>query len=253
MTDPRHRFSERVANYVRFRPDYPPELVSALLAGSEIGGSPVVADVGSGTGLFTRRLLERGLRVYAIEPNANMRLAAEAYLTAYDNLVSIDGDAGDTGLADASVGLVTVAQAFHWFDNEQTRAEFARILRADGRLALIWNKRRLCQPFQQAYDELLQELAPEYGKVNHMNLGAADITEFFATESMQQMHFDNRQQLDFDGLLGRLKSSSYCPDEDSETYTRLRDALRDLFDQHATAGLLTFEYDCQLYHGPIAR
>lgn len=253
MTDPRHRFSERVANYVRYRPGYPPVLLTTILDGFGKGILPVVADVGSGTGIFTQLLLERGLRVYAIEPNTNMRLAAEESLGAYGKLSSVDAGAENTGLDAASVDLVTAAQAFHWFNNESTRAEFARILKPDGRLALLWNRRRLKQSFQQDYDALLRELAPEYGKVNHMNLSTDDIAGFFATGSMQQRHFDNRQQLDFDGLRGRLESSSYCPEAGSKQYHRLLQALRRLFEEHAEEGRLAFDYDTQLYHGPIAR
>ncbi len=250
MTDARSRFSDRVANYIRYRPGYPPELIAALLADSD---NPVVADIGSGTGIFTRLLLQQGLRVFGIEPNANMRQAGEAYLADYDNFVSIDGDAEETGLDDASVDLITAAQAFHWFNNEQSRKEFARILSPDGQLALIWNKRRQEQPFQQAYDALLRELAPEYDQVNHMNLSSADIAEFFAEGEMQVQHFINHQQLDFEGLSGRLKSSSYCPVEGTPAYDLLIDALRTLFGKHAANGLLIFEYDTQLYLGPVAR
>jgi len=250
MTDARSRFSDRVANYIRYRPGYPPELIAALLADS---AKPVVADIGSGTGIFTRLLLQQGLRVYGIEPNANMRQAGEEHLAEYGDFTSIDGGAEDTGLDDASVDLITAAQAFHWFDNEPSRNEFARILKADGKLALIWNKRRLEQPFQQAYDELLREMTPEYGKVNHMNLSNADIAAFFVEGEMEVQHFDNDQQLDFEGLSGRLKSSSYCPAEGTPAYDRLIDALRALFEKHAGNGLLNFEYDTQLYLGPIAR
>lgn len=250
MIDARNRFSDRVANYIRYRPGYPPELIAALLADS---GMPVVADIGSGTGIFTRLLLQQGLSVIGIEPNANMRQAGEEYLADYDNFISIDGGAEATGLDDASVDLISAAQAFHWFNNERSRNEFARILKPDGRLALIWNKRRQEQPFQQAYDALLREMAPEYGQVNHMNLSAADIGEFFAEGEMQVQHFDNYQQLDFDGLSGRLKSSSYCPLEGTPAYHLLIDALRALFEMHASDGLLIFEYDTQLYLGPVAR
>ena len=250
MTDARSRFSDRVANYIRYRPGYPPELIAVLLADSD---KPVIADIGSGTGIFTRLLLQRGLRVFGLEPNANMRQAGAEYLAEYGNFTSIDGGAEDTGLAAASVDLITAAQAFHWFNNEQSRKEFARILKPGGQLALIWNRRRLEQPFQQAYDALLREVAPEYGQVNHMNLSSAAIAEFFAAGEMQVLHFDNFQQLDFDGLLGRLKSSSYCPGEGTAEYARLSRELRGLFDKHAIDGLLAFEYDTQLYRGPIAR
>jgi len=252
MKDSRNRFSDRVSNYIRFRPGYPDALLSVLLSEAESRDAPVIADVGSGSGIFTRLLLQQGLRVYGIEPNLSMRQAAEAYLADYSNFVSIDGDAEYTGLADASVDLVTAAQAFHWFNNDASKAEFNRILRPGGRLALIWNKRRVEQPFQQAYDATLRELAPEYDKVNHMNLGADDIAGFFKPGQMQLAHFNNRQQLDFDGLTGRLKSSSYCPVEGSPEYARLIEELSRLFNQHAVDGQLAFEYDTQLYLGPIA-
>lgn len=249
MTDARRRFSERVENYIRFRPGYPSALVSAL----PLGDDSVVADIGSGTGIFTQLLLQRELRVFGVEPNTNMRLAAEEFLADYKHFVSIDGDAENTGLADASVDLITAAQAFHWFNNEQSSKEFARVLKPSGNLALIWNKRRLQQPFQHAYDALLRETAPEYGKVNHMNLGDADIAGFFAPGRMEVLQFDNYQRLDFEGLIGRLKSSSYCPEESTPAYDLLTRKLRNLFDEHAVEGLLTFEYDTQLYQGPVCR
>jgi SAM-dependent methyltransferase len=250
MTDPRSRFSDRVANYVKYRPGYPAELVTALLGRN---AKPVVADLGSGTGIFTRLLLQRDLRVFGVEPNAAMREAAEEYLSQYDNFSSIDGDAENSGLDDASVDLITAAQAFHWFNNEQARTEFARILKTDGELALIWNKRRMEQPFQRAYDALLRQIAPQYDQVNHMNLGSGDLAGFFAAGAMQVQHFDNHQQLDFEGLIGRLKSSSYCPVDATPAYRQLVKELRLLFDKHAVDGLLVFEYDTRLYRGALAR
>jgi len=252
MTDSRNRFSNRVADYVRFRPGYPPELVSALLAQLAPSNVPVAADIGSGTGIFTRLLLDRGFRVFAVEPNRNMRHAAEAHLASYRDFVSIDGGAEDTGLADASVDLVTAAQAFHWFSNEESRAEFRRILKPGGKLALIWNRRNLSQPFQQGYETLLREFAPEYDKVNHMNLSDDDLAEFFVAGGMTVFHFENNQRLDFDTLIGRLKSTSYCPAEDSGEYARLYQELGQLFAGSAVEGVIEFAYDTQLYCGPVA-
>ena len=252
MTDSRERFSDRVDNYVRYRPGYPEDLVTALFSGRDPATS-TVADIGAGSGIFTRKLLATGARVFAIEPNGPMRNAAEQDLREYENFISIDRGAEDTGLDDDSVDLITAAQAFHWFNNRESLAEFQRILRPRGRLALIWNKRNLQQPFQQAYDALLRELAPDYGKVNHMNLGDDEIGAFFAPGQMHLSHFDYRQQLDFEGLLGRLQSSSYCPPEKTPEYERLRRALRDLFDEHAKEQILDFEYDTLLYLGKLAR
>ena len=251
MTDSTRRFSDRVEAYQKYRPGYPPALVSTLLEKAGLGAGAVVADIGSGTGIFTRLLLDHGLRVSAVEPNPNMRKAAEASLSEYENFTSIDGSAEQTGLSGGSNGLVTAAQAFHWFNNAATKAELQRILKPDGKLALIWNKRAVSEPFQQAYDAILCEYAPEYGKVNHMNLDEDDIVDIFAAGSMDLLHFDNSQSLDFSALIGRLQSSSYCPAEDSAQYIPLVTELLGLFDQFAINGRINFEYDTQLYLGTV--
>jgi len=249
MTDSTQRFSDRVEAYVKFRPGYPDELVQTLLQKT----SPrTVADVGSGTGIFTRLLLDQELNVFAVEPNANMRHAAEVLFSGYAYFTSVDASAERTGLAEHSVDLITAAQAFHWFNNTATRTEFRRILKADGKLALIWNKRKVSHPFQQAYDAILKTYAPEYGVVNHMNLSETDIAEFFDDGHMEVLRFDNCQQLTFPGLLGRLKSSSYCPAETSPQYPSLVAELAALFEQFAVNDMIDFQYDTQLYFGTIA-
>ena len=253
MTDSRERFSDRVDDYLRYRPDYPPALVPSLLSHCELDSGAAVADIGSGTGIFSAHLLRHGLEVYAVEPNQPMRAAAEERLGGQPGFHSVDASAADTGLATASVDLVSAAQAFHWFNTDDARREFARILKPGGSLALIWNRRDLAQPFQQVYDNLLREFAPEYGKVNHMSLERDDFAAFFAGGDPAELHFDNAQRLDFHGLLGRLKSSSYCPAEDSPLYIPLVNELLAQFDRHARDGHVDFHYDTQLYLGEIAR
>jgi SAM-dependent methyltransferase len=251
MTDSTRRFSDRVEAYQKYRPGYPPVLVSTLLEKARLDAGAVVADIGSGTGIFTRLLLDHGLQVTAVEPNTNMRLAAETALSDYQQFTSIEGTAELTGLEDDSIDLVTAAQAFHWFNNTATKAEFQRILKPGGRLALIWNKRAVSEPFQQAYDAILSEYAPEYNKVNHMNLDTNDIAAFFSAGSMELLHFDNSQSLDFSELIGRLQSSSYCPAEGSAQYIPLVTELVNLFDQFAVNGRIDFAYDTQLYLGIV--
>lgn len=249
---PGERFSSRVDDYQKYRPDYPQSLLTEIIKQSGLDDSAVIADFGSGTGIFTRRLLQAGFEVYAVEPNREMRVAAESALAAEPGFSSIDGSAEDSRLESASIDLITAAQAFHWFNSETAKQEFRRVLKPGGQLALIWNKRKLSQPFQQAYDAILREFAPEYGKVNHMNLSETGIQSFFATGAMQRIVIDNSQQLDFTGLLGRLKSSSYCPEESSPQYIPLATELLSLFDQYAIDGSIAFEYDSELYLGPIS-
>jgi len=252
-TDSTGRFSTRVESYIRYRPGYPASLVPQLLAASGLDAGATVADIGSGTGIFSQRLLEQDCRVYAVEPNGPMREAAQALLGDNPQFISVDATAEHTGLDSDTIDLVTAAQAFHWFNNEATREEFRRILKAAGQVALIWNRRDTRQPLQQAYDAILREFAPEYGKVNHMNLGLEEIAAFLDPAKIEQMNFDNSQRLDFASLLGRLKSSSYCPTEDSAQYIPLVTELLALFDHFAVDGHIDFGYDPQVFLGPPGR
>ncbi len=250
MTDSTERFSDRVDDYVRYRPGYPAELIDALLAAAGESSHPKIADIGSGTGIFTHLLLERGARVSGVEPNAEMRRAAETTLRSFPGFNSIDGSAEETGLAARTVDLVTAAQAFHWFNNSGARREFVRILKPGGMLALVWNRRRLEEPFQQAYDSLLRAHSADYEKVNHLSLTDASIGAFFAPAKVTAANFDNPQILDFDGLLGRLRSASYCPPTGTPTYRALVADLEQLFADHAVHGKIRFVYDSRLYLGP---
>lgn len=251
MADATQRFSDRVENYVRHRPSYPSELLQALSHKTGLADDAVVADIGSGTGILTRLLLEQNLNVLGIEPNTNMRAAAEALLSGYPGFTSIDAPAERTGLEDNSVDLITAAQAFHWFNNTETKTEFERILKPGGKLALIWNRRDVKQPFQQAYDAVLKIYAPEYGVVNHMNLTETDLAGFFSRGQMEVSHFDYSQQLTFADLLGRLKSSSYCPAESSPQYPSLVAELAAPFEQFAVNAVIDFQYQTELYFGPM--
>jgi SAM-dependent methyltransferase len=216
---------------------------------SGLSAAARVADIGSGTGIFTRRLLQHDLEVYAVEPNRPMRDAAVASLGDNPRFISVDGSAEQTGLDESSVDMITAAQAFHWFDNQHCREEFRRILKQDGHVALIWNRRDTSQPLQQAYEGILREFAPDYGKVNHMNLDKDAMASFFGECPMQQLHFDNLQRLDFNGLLGRLKSASYCPGESSPNYIPLVTELLALFDQYAVEGHIDFTYNTGVFMG----
>ena len=151
MSDSTRRFSSRVDNYVKYRPSYPPEVVELLAAECGLTPGALVADIGAGTGLLAELFLQNGYRVLGVEPNREMRQAGERLLGDYPHFTSIDGTAEVTTLADKSVDIITAGQAFHWFDREKARAEFARILRPGGWVALVWNERRVdATPFLAA-------------------------------------------------------------------------------------------------------
>ncbi len=253
IRDPRQRFTDRVGDYVSYRPGYPDALIDAVtdLVGDR--SAPVVADIGAGTGIFTRALVARGLQVYAVEPNAAMRAAASQDLADTASFTAVDGSAEATGLEPGSIDLITAAQAFHWFDRAAARAEFERILSPGGRVALIWNRRRLTEPFQRAYDDILREYAPEYDRINHMKLGREAIEKFLHPGRVECRRFDNHQHLDYDGLIGRLHSSSYCPPMDSDNYAAMLGELDELFARYQRDGHITFTYDSELFAGGFER
>jgi SAM-dependent methyltransferase len=242
------RFSNRVSNYVKYRPGYPPEVLD--LFGNEMGltRDSIIADIGSGTGLSTKPFLENGNTVYGVEPNEAMRQAAEEYLKDFPNFISHDGTAENTNLADSSIDFVTSAQAFHWFDPDKTRTEFRRILKSGGYVALIWNERQLdTTEFLREYERLLLKYAADYEKVRHDNIDQQKLGTFFEDE-YGRASFPNVQVLDLAGLRGRVLSSSYMPAEDGPSFPALEKELQNVFAKHAENDRIKVFYDTNIYY-----
>jgi SAM-dependent methyltransferase len=247
------RFSDRVDDYVRYRPDYPPALIEWLQREQGVDADWRVADIGAGTGISSKMFLDAGYRVTAVEPNAPMRAAAERWLQAYENFDAIDGKADATGLPDASVDLVIVAQAFHWFDEETTRREFARILRPRGLAAIWWNSRRLTGTrFLEGYEALLQKFSTDYASVAERYTDDARMRAWFGAGFRGSARFEHAQRLDFEALRGRLMSSSYAPQAGHPQHEPMRRALRKLFDNCAEHGTVSFDYDTRIFAGHMA-
>jgi SAM-dependent methyltransferase len=248
---PTARFSDRVENYVRYRPGYPPEVLELLRAECGLRPSHIVADIASGTGAFTRLLLENGNSVFAVEPNLEMREMGAHVLEAYPRLVSVAGTAEETTLRSASVDFVTAAQAAHWFDLPRARAEFVRILRPGGWCVLIWNERcTSTTPFLREYEELLLAYGTDYKEVRHER--TTDIIhEFFAPAPHEERVFSVRQRFDYEGAAGRLLSSSYTPLEGHPNYAPMMEEMQRIFRAHAADGKIEFEYKTRVYYGKL--
>jgi SAM-dependent methyltransferase len=245
------RFSDRVENYIRYRPGYPPEVLGLLRAECGLQPSHIVADVASGTGMFTRLLLENGNSVFAVEPNAEMRESGVQQMESYRRLVSVTGTAEETTLGSASVDFVTAAQAAHWFDLPRARAEFVRILRPGGWCVLIWNERLTSSTaFLREYEQLLLTYGTDYEEVRHEKTTAM-IHEFFAPAPCEERAFSLRQRFDYDGAAGRLLSSSYAPLEDHPQYAPMMQELRRIVQTHAVDGTIDFEYTTRVYYGQL--
>jgi SAM-dependent methyltransferase len=248
----KERFSNRVADYVRYRPGYPRAVLDLLRDECGLTPESVVADVGSGTGILTQLFLENRNLVYGVEPNTEMRQAGEEFLAGYPKFRSIAASAEATTLPDESMDFIAAAQAFHWFEPATTSAEFRRILRPHGWVAIIANHRKKdTTPFLRAYEALLCKFGTDYGKVAETYPSAARMAEFFGAGKFHEHTAPNRQVFDFDGLSGRLRSSSYAPPPEDPSHKPMLDALRKLFDSHANRGTVSFDYVTYTYYGRL--
>jgi len=245
------RFSDRVENYIRYRPGYPTEALEALKSECGLTVSHVIADIASGTGIWTRMLLANGNRVFAVEPNADMRLAGERLLANFRNFVSISGPAESTTLDDQSVDFVTAAQAAHWFDRRRARAEFVRILKPSGWLVLLWNERLIdTTPFLREYEQLLLIYGTDYEDVRHERTTDA-VNEFFDPMPFQERTFNMRQEFNYEGLEGRLLSSSYAPGQGHPKHEPMLKELRRIYREFAVNGSVSVDYLTRIYFGKL--
>jgi SAM-dependent methyltransferase len=246
------RFSDRVADYVKYRPTYPVELVRVLERELGIAKDRTrIVDLGSGTGISAELFLGEGYAVTGVEPNPPMRAAAEEILAKYTRWRSVDGTAERTTLPDASCELVIAAQAFHWFDVPKARVEAKRILAAGGHAALVWNDRKLdCDPFHVGYEAALVRWGTDYVKVRHANVGDETIRAFFGGVPRLCV-LENHQDLDHDGLIGRALSSSYVPKKGQPGHDELLAELERLFAAHASGALVRVFYETKVWMGTL--
>jgi SAM-dependent methyltransferase len=245
------RFSSRVENYVKYRPNYPQEVINYLQKNCQLISESVVADIGSGTGFLTELFLQNGNCVYGVEPNQQMQEAGELFLKNYLDFISVAGTAEETTLPDKSIDFVVAGQAFHWFDRDKTKIEFQRILKPQGWVVLIWNDRRTdSTPFLVAYEQLLNTYGTDYGKVNHKQIDKAILDPFFDWDC-QELNFYNFQNFDFEALKGRLLSSSYTPEAEDSRYEEMLSQLKEIFDNYQIDENVVFEYDTKVYCGRL--
>lgn len=247
MSDPTQRFANRSADYAKYRPSYP----AALFDDLSFGPSSIVADVGAGTGLFTRLLAKKVGLVYALEPNAAMRDQGKADSGGFSHIVWKQTTGESTGLEAASLDGLVCAQAFHWLDRDRVAPEWRRILKPGAPVVLVWNERDEGSALQDKYEALLNRWCPDYPKVNHRNLSPEVISGFFAPRPVDTKVYRNDQRFDLEGFRGRLRSASYCPAPGEPGHDEVMAALGPLFDDYAVDGLLTFPYVTKVFVGRL--
>lgn len=249
MQGPTERFSDRVDDYVRFRPSYPSQVIDLISEVASVDKSTKVADIGCGTGIFTALLTRLNCQIVGIEPNDPMRAAA---FQALKQITFVKATAEETRLEANSVDVITAAQAFHWFDKEKCQQEFRRVLKPDGWVFLVWNGRKSTgSEFLAKYELVLQEFVPDYTKLGHRSTPDEDILAWFGPSSAQSARFDNSQSIDLQGLLGRAYSSSYVPAAGTKEREELTKELSKVFEACQHDGLVRMEYETKVYFGHL--
>ena len=244
--NPLKRFSDRVEDYVKYRPSYPKAAIDKILENFTL---PITAaDIGAGTGISSRLLAARNLKVIAIEPNSEMRNAGirdATYLIEWKN-----GTAESTNLPDASVDLVTCFQAFHWFTPESSLAEFQRILKPKGKLAVVFNNRDKNDEFTAEYSRIVREASKNHPAEAKMK-SVEPLTETTYFNKFEEYKFVYQQELDLTGLIGRAMSVSYLPKQ-GEAYQQVINDLENLFLQFKNEkGFVYMVYCTSVYLGEV--
>jgi len=246
LVDPKKRFSSRVENYIRYRPSYPLEIIDFLEKKEILAKNTVIADIGSGTGILTKLFLDHGNQVYGVEPNKDMRDASEKILEKYPNFLSLEGSAESTGLEDNCIDLIIAGQAFHWFDVEEAKKEFKRILKPHGNVVVIWNNRgKGGSDFNSSYENFMLKYGTDYEVVMKKEANVDNLYNY------QKESFYNFQELDFSSFKGRVLSASYIPLSDDPIFPKMIVELEELFNEHQRNGNIRIEYDTEVYYGKL--
>ncbi len=248
--DPTSRFTGLADVYARSRPDYPKDALDFIVAHCRLGAGAIVVDVGCGTGISSRLLAERGLRVIGIEPNADMRQRAAGERGA-GNAEYRAGRAEATGLPDTCADAVVAAQSAHWFKLDAAFAEFHRILKPGGWVVLIWNERDETDVFTAAYGDVIRS-TPGAAALEAMRQAAGEpllTCPLFA--EAQRTVFAHAQVLDEAGMIGRALSVSYAPREPADI-ERYKSALQAVFARFQQEGQVVLRYCTTVYAGQRA-
>lgn len=244
-------FTGRADNYSQYRPTYPKELISSFE--TKIGTTPmdIIADIGSGTGILSKLFIENGNTVYGVEPNDEMRAVSAELLRAFPNFHAVKGTGEQTNLADGGVDLIVCGQSFHWFDANLAKAEFRRILKNEGYVALIWNNRTSSERgFNADYEEICRKFSQNYHSSGSTVMKKEILDSFFGS-SFEIFSIGNHQELTMDGILGRYMSASYSIERKDPNYRNLLEEMETSFNKHQENGKVKLQYETKVYLGRV--
>lgn len=246
------KFTGKAQVYAQFRPSYPNSLIEYLFNELKFTKNSIVADIGAGTGKLSKLLLNAGLNVTCVEPNENMRQISIELLSSFENFVSVKAPAENTTLKSQSIDFITVAQAFHWFDQVEFKKECQRILKPSGKVVLIWNSRIPDCPISSEIYQIRQNLSDEFkGFSGGMVVENKTFKSFFKNEKLNYAEFENSQTFDKEGFVGFNLSSSHAPKVESPFYQQFVNEISNLFDKRSTNGTITYPQLTKIYCGEV--
>ena len=225
-------FSNRAENYSKGRPGYA-KGVSELLFNDILKPNDKIADIGSGTGIFAKAIIERGFDVFCVEPNEDMRTQAKKLFSGNPHFISVAASAETTTLTEHSINLVTAASAFHWFDTEKFHTECKRILKPNGILFTVANARDYTDPFTLRQHEICMELCKGFTSFRHgINKSAPKLETLFGI-NINYAEFDYPLEYEKEKFVQRSLSSSYAPEINTAAYQKYIEELWALMDEFA--------------------
>ncbi len=246
------KFTDKAEVYAKYRPSYPSEYIEYLISEADLNENCMIADIGSGTGILSRQLLDKGFTVIGVEPNDDMRTLAEQTLKPDSHFISVDAVAEKTTLNDSSLDLITVAQAFHWFDIEQFRLECQRILKQDANVNLVWNSRDGASDINKESADICQKYCPNFkGFSGGIEETPIPFQDFFRDGKYDFKNFRNDLQLNLIGFLGRYLSASYSPKKTDKEYNPFISALSNLFEKYSNNGNIVIPNITRSYLGQV--
>ena len=250
--DNKDKFTNKVEDYIKYRPSYPQEFIEYLIKGVGLNRDTILADIGAGTGKLTKQLGDKVKKLFAVEPNLNMRTACQKYCSDLKNLTVTNGSAEDTALPNNSVDFITVAQAFHWFDRDKSKIEFKRILKEDGKVILVWNSKVAESELVKETDMICRRICPDFKGFSGGNGTGSDVySNFFKNASCEYKVFDNDQSLTLESYIGSGLSASYAPVTGDINYGVFIEALTELFNKYCKHGNLHIPVKTHSYVGEL--
>ncbi|RXJ02465.1 SAM-dependent methyltransferase [Anaerobacillus alkaliphilus] len=249
--DNTHKFNGKAGIYSLYRPDYPDQLIKDIIEEFHLNKNSLIADIGSGTGIFSKKLLKFQLQVVAVEPNEEMRDVAKSELNEYTRFTSINGTAENTTLEANSIDIITVAQAFHWFNQGKFKKECQRILKPGGKVFIVFNNRDIHSDVSKEIISIFKKYCSDFRGFSNGIEEDLDVYNNFFTTDYSYNSYDFPLLYDKSSFIGRHLSASYALKEGDPLYPQFLEEFSNLFDFYQKDGILHLPNVTKSYWGSV--